>query len=174
MSTRLSKSRFQKGLQCEKALWLSVHEPESADPITESKQWVFDQGTEVGRVAHGLFPGGTEVTDDYLHSTEALATTAQLLSEGVRVLYEPAFSYDGVLVRVDILVAVDDGSDEGSSTSTRSSRPRSSSRSTSRMPRSRPTSSKVRACEFDARASSTWTTRTCTKVAPTTPRVCSR
>ena len=112
MSTRLSKSRFQKGLQCEKALWLSIHEPESADPITESKQWVFDQGTEVGRVAHGLFPGGTEVTDDYLHSTEALATTAQLLSEGARVLYEPAFSYDGVLVRVDILVAVDDGSDE--------------------------------------------------------------
>jgi predicted RecB family nuclease len=109
MSARLSKSRFQKGLQCEKALWLSVHEPESADPIPESRQWVFDQGTEVGRVAHGLFPGGTEVSEDYLHSAEALATTETLLAEGARVLYEPAFSFDGVLVRVDILVRVDSG-----------------------------------------------------------------
>ncbi len=108
MSTRLSKSRFQKGLQCEKALWLAVHEPESADPITESKQWVFDQGTAVGRVAHELFPGGIEVAEDYRHSTEALETTARLLAEGTRILYEPAFSFDGVLVRVDILVGVAD------------------------------------------------------------------
>jgi hypothetical protein len=41
MSTRLSKSRFQKGLQCERALWLAVHEPESAEPITETQQWIF-------------------------------------------------------------------------------------------------------------------------------------
>src|SRR5450759_5511507 len=68
MGTRLSKSRFQKGLQCERALWLAVHEPDSADPVTESMQWMFDQGTEVGRLAHGLFPGGVEVTEDHLHS----------------------------------------------------------------------------------------------------------
>ena len=108
MTARLSKSRFQKGLQCEKALWLSVHEPQSADPVTESTQWVFDQGTAVGRIAHGLFPGGIEVTEDYLHSTEALGTTARLLAEGASVLYEPAFSHDGVLVRVDCLVRVED------------------------------------------------------------------
>ena len=109
MSTRLSKSRFQKGLQCEKALWLAVHEPESADPIDESTQWIFDQGTEVGRIAHGLFPGGVEVTADYRHSEEALTVTERLLAEGTRVLYEPAFVHDDVLVRVDILVATDDG-----------------------------------------------------------------
>lgn len=107
MSTRLSKSRFQKGLQCERALWLAIHEPESADPVTESKQWVFDQGTAVGRIAHDLFPGGVEVTEDYLHSTEALETTTRLLAEEARTLYEPAFSFDGVLVRVDILVPVE-------------------------------------------------------------------
>ena len=109
MSTRLSKSRFQKGLQCEKALWLAVHEPDSADPIDEATQWTFDQGTAVGRVAQGLFPGGVEVTEDYRHSEEALATTADLISHGARVLYEPAFVYDDVLVRVDILVATEDG-----------------------------------------------------------------
>ena len=106
---RLSKSKFQTGLQCEKALWLEVHEPDSADPIGESLRWIFDQGTEVGRIARRLFPRGVEVTEDYRHPDDALATTKRLLSEGTTVLYEPAFLFDGVLVRVDILVAVDDG-----------------------------------------------------------------
>jgi hypothetical protein len=104
MSTRLSKSRFQKGLQCERALWLAVHEPESAEPITETQQWIFDQGTEVGRLAQGLFPGGVEVAEDYRHQEQAVATTKRLLAEGATTLYEPAFFFDGVLVRVDALV----------------------------------------------------------------------
>jgi predicted RecB family nuclease len=110
MNTRLSKSRFQKGRQCEKALWLSVHTPERADPVSEAKQWIFDQGTEVGRLSQGLFPGGVEVTEDYRHTDEALATTGRLLAEGATVLYEPAFNFDDVLVRVDVLVAAGDGS----------------------------------------------------------------
>lgn len=104
MSSRLSKSKFQKGLQCERALWLAVHDPGSADPISESQRWVFDQGTEVGRLAHGLFADGVEVVEDYRHVQEALVTTARLVSQGATVLYEPAFFFDGVLVRVDILV----------------------------------------------------------------------
>ncbi|MDZ4655058.1 MAG: DUF2779 domain-containing protein [Coriobacteriia bacterium] len=108
MSTRLSKSRFQKGLQCPRALWLSVHEPESAEPTTESKQWIFDQGTEVGQLAQQLFGGGVEVAEDYRHQREALATTKRLLEEGVSALYEPAFYFDGVLVRVDALVKAGD------------------------------------------------------------------
>jgi hypothetical protein len=104
MARRLSKSKFQKGLQCERALWLAVHEPETADPITESKQWTFDQGTEVGRLAHRLFRGGVEVEEDYRHPDDALATTAAVLANGATILYEPAFFYDGTLVRVDILV----------------------------------------------------------------------
>ncbi len=108
MITRLSKSRFQKGLQCEKALWLTVHRPAVADPVTESRQWIFDQGSEVGRLAQKLFAGGVEVTEDHRHTDEALATTARLLAEGVAALFEPAFYFDGVLVRVDVLVAAGD------------------------------------------------------------------
>lgn len=109
MNTRLSKSRFQKGLQCEKALWLAVHRRKLADPITELQQWIFDQGTGVGRLAQGLFPGGIEVTEDYLHTAAALKTTEKLLAELPLPLYEPAFFFDDVLVRVDILVPVGDG-----------------------------------------------------------------
>ena len=59
----LSKSRFQTGLQCPKALWLSVHRRELATPTSETQQWVFDQGSDVGRLAQQLFPGGIEVTE---------------------------------------------------------------------------------------------------------------
>ena len=110
MARTLSKSRYQKGLQCEKALWLTVHRRDLATPVTESQQAVFDQGSEVGRLAQQLFPGGVEVADDHLHQAEALETTAHLLAEGVRVLYEPAFSAGGAFTRVDILVASGDGS----------------------------------------------------------------
>jgi hypothetical protein len=106
MNRRLSKSRFQKGLQCEKALWLSIHAPELAAPVCESKQAIFDQGTEVGRLAQRLFLGGLEVEEDYRHAEEALETTMRLIAEGARTMYEPAFFYDDVLVRVDALVPV--------------------------------------------------------------------
>ncbi|MDP2299124.1 MAG: DUF2779 domain-containing protein [Coriobacteriia bacterium] len=109
MSRNLSKSRFQKGLQCEKALWLAVHRPDLAPQAGEALQWVFDQGTEVGRLAQQLFPGGVEVTEDHRQSAEALATTRRLLAGGVPVLYEPAFGYGGAFARVDILAAADDG-----------------------------------------------------------------
>ncbi|MBN2841274.1 MAG: DUF2779 domain-containing protein [Coriobacteriia bacterium] len=106
----LSKSRFQKGLQCEKALWLAVHRREALTPPSESQRWIFDQGSEVGKLAQGLFPGGVEVAEDHLHGSEALATTTRLLSAGTQVLYEPAFTFGGAFARVDILVARDDGS----------------------------------------------------------------
>ena len=109
MRRSLSKSRFQKGLQCEKALWLAVHRRDLAPPTSEAQQWIFDQGTEVGRVAQGLLPGGAEVTEDYRQPAEALATTRRLLAEGASVLYEPAFQHGSAFARVDILVAVGDG-----------------------------------------------------------------
>ncbi len=109
MGKGLSKSRYQTGLQCEKALWLKCHRPELSDVVSEAQQWVFDQGTEVGRLAQGLFPGGAEVVEGHTQGAEALQSTRRLLDEGARVLYEPAFQHDGVLVRVDILAAAPEG-----------------------------------------------------------------
>jgi len=105
----LSKSRFQKGLQCPKALWLAVHRRDLAAPVTESQQWILDQGSEVGRLARQLLPSGVEVAEDHRHPAEALDTTRRLLAEGATVLYEPAFSCGGAFARVDILAAAGDG-----------------------------------------------------------------
>ncbi len=100
---RLSKSRFQAGLQCPKRLWLGCHHPELADPIDEAKQAVFDLGHHVGELARTRFAGGVLVAEDHTQSHAALQTTRRLLAEGASCLYEPAFEHDGVLVRVDVL-----------------------------------------------------------------------
>ncbi len=100
---RLSKSRFQAGLQCPKRLWLECHHPEFADPISEAKQAVFDIGHQVGELARRRFHRGVLVAEDYTQSRAALATTARLMEQGASCLYEAAFIYDGVFVRVDVL-----------------------------------------------------------------------
>ena len=108
MARSLSKSRFQKGLQCEKALWLSIHRPDLKPEVPEAQQWIFDQGSEVGRLAQQRFPGGVEVSNDHLHSAEALATTRRLLAQGATILYEPAFQFGGAFARVDVLASAGD------------------------------------------------------------------
>ena len=109
MAYRISKSTFQTGLQCRKALWLKIHEPKLADPIPESRQAVFDAGNAVGELARSRFVGGVLVTEDYRQSTQALETTRQLLHDPPSAIFEAALQYGGVFVRPDALVAVGSG-----------------------------------------------------------------
>ncbi len=106
---RLSKSRFQSGLQCHKKLWLTCFEPRLADPIDEVRQAIFDQGHKVGELARDRYPGGVLVAEDHTQSGAALATTAKLIAGGAACIYEAAFEYDGVLVRADVIVRLPDG-----------------------------------------------------------------
>lgn len=99
----LSKSRFIKGLQCHKALYLHIHRPELAGVVTAERQAIFDSGSEVGEAAHGLFPGGVLVPYEGLSHGEQIAMTRQEIEKGTEVIYEAAFSYDDVFVKVDIL-----------------------------------------------------------------------
>ena len=99
----LSKSRFIKGLQCHKALWLFTHCPELRDEVSASQQAVFDAGTDVGILAQDLFPGGVEIPFDDLTVPEQLAKTQAELNKGTKTIYEAAFSFDNVFVKVDIL-----------------------------------------------------------------------
>ncbi len=104
---RLSKSRFQAGLQCSRYLWLLCRAPQLADPISEGRQAIFDQGHAVGALARDLFPGGVLVEEDYAQADQALATTQCLLGDGAGCLYEGAFRYDGVFVRPDAVFRED-------------------------------------------------------------------
>lgn len=103
----LSKSRFQAGLQCEKRLYLECFHYDKRDVVTAAQDAVFTSGKLVGELARKRFPGGKLVDFDGFHQMEADAETKTLLSDSnVSSIYEAAFTYDNVKVRVDILVKV--------------------------------------------------------------------
>lgn len=106
----LSKSKFLAGHQCPKRLWLEVHEPELAPPPSPAQQRIFDQGHEVGELAQEGFIGGVLIAADHLHIPDALEDTRLAMAKGNKILFEPAFEFDDVLVRVDILDRLDNGS----------------------------------------------------------------
>ena len=101
---KLSKSKFVAGCQCLKRLYLQVHEPELAAEPDEAKQAIFAQGHEVGIIATEAFPGGIRVEEDHLSHQKAIERTqALLIDHNVPAIFEAAFIFDGVRVRVDIL-----------------------------------------------------------------------
>ena len=101
---QLSKSRYLNGLQCLKRLYLQTYQSELADPVSIGQQAIFDSGTTVGELARQRFPGGALVAEEYFEHRQAEATTRRLLSDpNVSALYEPAFSFEGIRSRTDVL-----------------------------------------------------------------------
>ena len=101
--TFLNKSQYIRGLQCAKSLWLHKFQPGLRDPEDESLQGAFDTGTEVGKLAQEVFPGGVEIAFEEGSLEEQIARTRQAVEEGQEVLYEATFRHDGILVKADIL-----------------------------------------------------------------------
>jgi hypothetical protein len=106
----LSKSKITRGLQCHKAMWLYKHRRDLIS-ISPAQQAVFDTGTQVGRLAQDLFPGGTDATAGYdWPNYQTAAITQQLIQGGANVIYEATFISSNTLVAVDILVKNETGS----------------------------------------------------------------
>ena len=57
----LSKSKFIKGQQCHKALWLNINGIDPTNRPDESSKERLSAGNEVGEEAKKLFPGGVEI-----------------------------------------------------------------------------------------------------------------
>ncbi|MBH0196717.1 MAG: DUF2779 domain-containing protein [Nitrospira sp.] len=107
VTPRLSKSKFLAGLQCHKRVYFDVHHPDRATPPDPSTQAILDMGTEIGERARCRFPGGVLISEGYRQREAALAHTASVLADlTIPAIFEGAFLYDGVLVRVDILERV--------------------------------------------------------------------
>ena len=98
----LTKSRYVAGLQCLRRLWLQVHEPlPYEEPAPGSPM---DIGQEIGRKAHLLFPGGALIDEEPWEHKEAVArTNALMIDAGVPAIFEAAFEFDGIRIRVDVL-----------------------------------------------------------------------
>ena len=96
---QMTKSLVAAFEQCPRRLWLEIFAP--APALAGSAQQRLKAGQQVGAFARSLVDGHYVATSD---SAQALAMTAELVVQGDRAIFEAAFVYDGVLVRVDIMV----------------------------------------------------------------------
>ena len=110
MSYKLSKSTFVRGLQCEKSLYLYKNHYNLKDPISTSKQAVFDQGNEIGLLAQSLFPGGVDASPiNHFNILDSVTKTKEFLSAGETIIYEATFLFNEVLIALDVLVKDNQG-----------------------------------------------------------------
>ena len=106
----LSKSTFIKGLQCEKALYLSKFHRELRDELSSQKEAIFSQGNKVGQLSQQLFPGGIDCTPESVFDFQkAVIRTKEEIEKGATIIYEAAFQFNEVLVALDILVKDEEG-----------------------------------------------------------------
>lgn len=110
MSHLLSKSKYIRGLQCDRALWLDVFNPRLARYTAEQMRR-FDRGRDFEYAFKSQFPDGIDLSAELKRNVDAYpARTAELLEkvDGV-ALFEAGFLYDDVLVLADVVHQREDG-----------------------------------------------------------------
>lgn len=97
---KLSKTDFLIFRECAHNAWVKLHRPDvyRAVPMSEFDLSLLEAGNEVDTLARDLFPGGM------LIARGDAATTARLIAERHRVLYQPVFETDQFTTACDILV----------------------------------------------------------------------
>lgn len=107
---KLSKSLYTRGLQCVKSLWLKKYKQEVLSKLEDTS--VFEMGNKVGALACKLFPNGKEIPFDNTTFEEKIELTQKYIQSGVENIYEATFSYQKILIMVDVLHINEDGSVE--------------------------------------------------------------
>lgn len=111
MGHLLSKSRFVRGLQCVKAMYLDTFQPDLGCISSETRR-KFAAGRDFEGRFKDLFPNGIDVTKETSWNTNRFVQITQQLLDEERevVLFEAGFQYNGVLVLADVLRKNVDGS----------------------------------------------------------------
>ena len=102
----LSKSTYIKGLQCEKALYMQKKHPYLRDKLSIEQRAKFQRGTDVGVLAHEVFPDGIDMspTSPSQFPKKVKETWDNLSNPGVKVMYEAVFQFNDTLIMLDMLV----------------------------------------------------------------------
>ncbi|MCV3473038.1 DUF2779 domain-containing protein [Campylobacter sp. CNRCH_2014_2849] len=104
-----SKSRYTRGTQCAKSLWLKTYKNEILSVPNENALAKFNTGNKVGELACELFPNGVKIEFEGSSFDEKYEQTKKLLKNNQEVIYEATFCYDGILIMIDILQNTKDG-----------------------------------------------------------------
>lgn len=105
-----SKSQYTKYQHCHKRLWLYKNKREVMSAPDAFTEQIFETGNEIGKEAWRIFPGGVLVDEPYYEVEKAVAKTKELMQTELTI-YEAAFVYDDILVRVDMLYRTEAGWD---------------------------------------------------------------
>ena len=110
MSHLLSKSKYIRGLQCDRALWLDVFNPRLARYTAEQMRR-FDRGREFEYAFKDTFPNGIDISAELKRNVDAYPelTSMYLDKEAEVELFEAGFLYDDVLVLADVVRKNADG-----------------------------------------------------------------
>ena len=104
----LSKTKYCRGKQCTKIVWLDDHAPELAE--NTFSETIAANGTAVGELARAYFGSYDLVPYDRNKQTMCDATAA-LMQTGTENIAEASFSYNDLYCAVDILHRNGDGWD---------------------------------------------------------------
>jgi hypothetical protein len=104
----LSKSKLKIHSACSRKLWLTKYQPEQ-EVKNPQLELIAKRGTEFGQAVLCDFPDGKLI--ETLDTERALAQTASIFGEFSRgapvcPVFEAAFEYDDVIIRIDILSPV--------------------------------------------------------------------
>ncbi len=110
MSHLLSKSKYIRGLQCDRALWLDVFNPRLARYTAEQMRR-FDRGRDFEYAFKATFPDGIDLSAELKRNVDAYSElTAMYLDKEEEVdLFEAGFLYNDVLVLADVVHKNEDG-----------------------------------------------------------------
>ena len=97
----LSKSRYVAGLQCHKLLYTRTHDPDAIPEPDAFTQYLFDQGTAAGELATKFFSGGTVIPAFPID--ESIQKTQAALENKAEHIFEAAFNFENIHVKVDVL-----------------------------------------------------------------------
>ena len=117
MTHLLSKSKYIRGLQCDRALWLDVHAPRLAR-YTREQMLRFGHGREFEHTVKQRLAQSNQPAPQFDLSAELgrnvdaypERTAAIIGSHNAATLFEAGFLYDDVLVLADTVILRHDGS----------------------------------------------------------------
>lgn len=103
----LTKSKYCKGIQCLKMLWMELNMPEQFDQsvLDEARM---ETGNVVGNLTKSYFGMFAEVPFAG-NKSDMIAETRHLLDARTNIIAEASFPYANNFCRVDILRAVEGG-----------------------------------------------------------------
>ena len=101
----LTKSRFKLAVECPTKLFFTG-KPEYRNILQEDSflEMLAEGGFQVGELAKLMYPTGYEIKSK--NHEEAERETAELLKQENAILFEPAFRFEKLFIRVDILIKV--------------------------------------------------------------------